>query len=181
MLSRNTSTPASTRRWMASSARDAGPSVATTFVRTISRDSDVEVGMADFSAGKGGEGPAGRGSYHAGSAPWRAGGGRLRGFDRFRERRGMTWQARRVIVAGGTAGFGLVLARHLALAGARVAIVGRSAEGVRRGLEACERAGAPSANLAGVAADLGGAGEGSRVAGETLRLLGGIDDLFFCV
>ena len=93
----------------------------------------------------------------------------------------MTWQARRVIVAGGTAGFGLVLARHLALAGARVAIVGRSAEGVRRGLEACERAGAPSANLAGVAADLGGAGEGSRVAGETLRLLGGIDDLFFCV
>lgn len=93
----------------------------------------------------------------------------------------MTWQARRVIVAGGTAGFGLVLARHLALAGARVVIVGRSAEGVRRGLEACERAGAPSANLAGVAADLGGAGEGSRVAGETLRLLGGIDDLFFCV
>lgn len=91
------------------------------------------------------------------------------------------WRGRRVIVAGGTAGFGLVLARHLALAGARVVIVGRSTEGVRQGLEACERAGAPAANLHGVAADFGRAGEGNRVAGETLRLLGGIDDLFFCV
>jgi len=42
------------------------------------------------------------------------------------------WNHRRVIVAGGTAGFGLVLARHLALAGARVLVVGRSADGVRQ-------------------------------------------------
>ena len=91
------------------------------------------------------------------------------------------WNGRRVIVAGGTAGFGLVLARHLAKAGARVLIVGRSGEGVRTALEACERAGVPTANLHGIAADLGGAGEGNRVAGEALRMLGGIDDLFFCV
>jgi len=91
------------------------------------------------------------------------------------------WRGRRVIVAGGTAGFGLVLARHLAAAGARVVIVGRSADGVRRGLEACERSGAASDNLHGIAADLGGAGEGERVAAEAARRLGGIDDLFFCV
>ena len=43
----------------------------------------------------------------------------------------MNWHNRRVIVAGGTAGFGLVLARHLAAAGAGVLVVGRSGEGVR--------------------------------------------------
>jgi short-subunit dehydrogenase len=91
------------------------------------------------------------------------------------------WRDRRVIVAGGTAGFGLVLARHLARAGARVLIVGRSSDGVRRALEACERAGVPTAALHGIAADLGRAGEGNRVAGEALRLLGGIDDLVSCV
>jgi NAD(P)-dependent dehydrogenase (short-subunit alcohol dehydrogenase family) len=88
------------------------------------------------------------------------------------------WRDRRVIVAGGTAGFGLVLARHLALAGARVLVVGRSSEGVRRALEHCERRGA---DVRGVAADLGRAGEGGRVVGEGLRILGGLDDLFFCV
>jgi hypothetical protein len=93
----------------------------------------------------------------------------------------MNWHDRRVIVAGGTAGFGLVLARHLAQAGARVLIVGRSPDGVRRGLEACERAGAPTANVHGLAADLGGAGEGQRIAAEASRILGGVDDLFFCV
>ena len=34
-----------------------------------------------------------------------------------------TWHDRRVIVAGGTAGFGLVLARHLDAAGGRVLTV----------------------------------------------------------
>ena len=91
------------------------------------------------------------------------------------------WRDRRVIVAGGTAGFGLVLARHLARAGARVLIVGRSSDGVRRGLEACERAGLSTGAMHGLAADLGRAGEGNRVAGEALRLLGGIDDIFCCV
>lgn len=91
------------------------------------------------------------------------------------------WRNRRVIVAGGTSGFGLVLARHLARAGARVLVVGRSSDGVRRALEACERAGESTATMHGVAADLGREGEGNRVAGEAFRLLGGIDDLFCCV
>ena len=88
------------------------------------------------------------------------------------------WQDRRVIVAGGTTGFGLVLARHLSRAGARVLVVGRSGEGVRRAIEACERHGV---TIRGVPADLGRAGEGGRVVGECLRMLGGLDDLFFCV
>jgi len=93
----------------------------------------------------------------------------------------MMWRDRRVIVAGGTAGFGLVLARHLARAGARVLIVGRSSEGVRNALETCERAGESTDAMHGVTADLGRAGEGNRIAGEALRLLGGVDDLFCCV
>ena len=91
------------------------------------------------------------------------------------------WRDRRVIVTGGTAGFGLVLARRLAQDGARVLIVGRSPDGVRRALEACDRAGEATADLQGITADLGRAGEGNRVAGESLRLLGGIDDVFCCV
>jgi NAD(P)-dependent dehydrogenase (short-subunit alcohol dehydrogenase family) len=88
------------------------------------------------------------------------------------------WRDRRVIVTGGTAGFGLVLARHLAAAGARVLIVGRSGDGVRLALAACEAAGG---NIRGVAADLSRPGEGGRVVGECLRILGGVDDLFCCV
>jgi short-subunit dehydrogenase len=88
-----------------------------------------------------------------------------------------TWHDRRVIVAGGTAGFGLVLARHLDAAGARVLIVGRSSEGVRQGLAAC----GDGSRMRGITADLARPGEGGRVVGEALRLLGGVDDLFFCV
>ena len=70
---------------------------------------------------------------------------------------------------------------HLARAGARVLVVGRSSEGVRNALEACERAGESTDSMHGVTADLGRAGEGNRIAGEALRLLGGVDDLFCCV
>jgi NAD(P)-dependent dehydrogenase (short-subunit alcohol dehydrogenase family) len=88
------------------------------------------------------------------------------------------WHDRRVIVTGGTAGFGLVLARHLAAAGAQVLVVGRSGEGVRLALAALEMAGR---NVRGVAADLEKPGEGRRVVGECLRIFGGVDDLFCCV
>lgn len=91
------------------------------------------------------------------------------------------WHDRRVIVAGGTAGFGLVLGRHLARSGARVLLVGRSGEGVRRGLEICERGGPIQHDVRGVTADLAQPNEGNRVAGEALRIFGGVDDLFFCV
>lgn len=91
------------------------------------------------------------------------------------------WTDRRIIVAGGTAGFGLVLARHLLRAGARVIVVGRSSAGVREAVERCERGGASAAHIQGIAADLGTAGEGDRVAAEAVRMFGGVDDLFFCV
>ena len=93
-----------------------------------------------------------------------------------------------MIVAGGTSGFGLVLARHLAAAGAGVLVVGRSADGVRAAIEACERAASGTGRrdgshpgIRGITADLAAPGEGLRVVGEGLRLLGGVDDLFFCV
>jgi short-subunit dehydrogenase len=91
------------------------------------------------------------------------------------------WHDRRVIVAGGTAGFGLALAKHLDAAGARVLIVGRSSEGVRQALAACEVGGKADSRVRGITADLARSGEGGRVVGEALRILGGIDDLFFCV
>jgi short-subunit dehydrogenase len=91
------------------------------------------------------------------------------------------WNGRRVIVAGGTAGFGLVLGRHLARAGARVVLVGRSNDGVRRGVEICEREAPDAAAVRGLAADLAAAGEGERVAAEAATILGGIDDVLFCV
>lgn len=90
------------------------------------------------------------------------------------------WQGRRVIVAGGTSGFGLVLARHLLEAGASVLLVGRSADGVRQALERLPEPLAGSKSL-GTAADLARPGEGGRVVGEALDRLGGIDDLFFSV
>ena len=87
------------------------------------------------------------------------------------------WKGRRVIVAGGTAGFGLVLGCHLARAGARVLLVGRSEEGVRRALAVAGSGG----DMHGITADLSQPGEGRRTADEAVRILGGIDDLFFCV
>ena len=95
------------------------------------------------------------------------------------------WQHRRVIVAGGTAGFGLVLAHHLAAAGARVLIVGRSAERVQAAvatlLDKAQSSDAPRAHVAGMAADLEQPGEGRRVVAEVEQLWGGVDDLFFCI
>jgi NAD(P)-dependent dehydrogenase (short-subunit alcohol dehydrogenase family) len=96
------------------------------------------------------------------------------------------WQHRRVIVAGGTAGFGLVLAHHLAAAGARVLIVGRSADRVRAAVATLldpshAKNAAPAHAAAGMAADLEQPGEGRRVVAEAEQLWGGVDDLFFCI
>jgi len=91
------------------------------------------------------------------------------------------WQGRRVIVAGGTAGFGLVLGRHLARAGAACLLVGRSSAGVRAALERCEQDEALAAGVHGLAADLERPGEADRMAAEAIRILGGIDDVFCCV
>jgi len=91
------------------------------------------------------------------------------------------WSGRRVIVAGGTAGFGLVLGRHLARGGARVVLVGRSNEATRRAVASVEPEAVAADHVHGLAADLTAAGEGDRVAAQAVGILGGIDDLFFCV
>ncbi len=95
-----------------------------------------------------------------------------------------SFSGRRIIVAGGTAGFGLVLARHLHRAGANLLLVGRSSDGVRRALacfEGDQARGNAQATVHGLTADLGRPGEGERTAAEASRLLGGVDDVFFCV
>jgi len=58
-----------------------------------------------------------------------------------------------------------------------VLIVGRSSEGVRQALAACES----GSRIRGITADLSRPGEGGRVVGEAVRILGGVDDLFFCI
>ena len=92
-----------------------------------------------------------------------------------------TFSGRRIVVAGGTAGFGLVLARHLYAAGGRLLLVGRSSQGVRNALGCFPDAVRSAGEVHGLAADLGRAGEGERTAAEAARLLGGIDSVFCCV
>ncbi|MGA1619342.1 MAG: SDR family NAD(P)-dependent oxidoreductase, partial [Pirellulales bacterium] len=95
------------------------------------------------------------------------------------------WPGRRVLVAGGTHGFGLVLARQLAGRGAQLLLVGRSPAGVRAAIAACESAAAaagwPVEGLHGLAADLAQPGEGDRAVAVCLEKLGGLDSLFFCI
>jgi len=95
------------------------------------------------------------------------------------------WLGRRVLVAGGTHGFGLVLARQLAGRGARLLLVGRSSAGVRAAIAACESAaaatGQPGEGLHGLAADLAQPGEGDRAVAVCQERLGGLDSLFFCI
>ena len=66
-------------------------------------------------------------------------------------------KGKRALVTGSTAGIGLATARALAGEGAQVTINGRTAERVQAALRMLERE-VPGARLAGVAADLGGAG-----------------------
>ena len=61
------------------------------------------------------------------------------------------------IVTGSTAGIGLATAKGLAAAGAKVVVNGRTQEAVERAVKAIDT-GAPGADVAGFAADLGNAG-----------------------
>ena len=95
------------------------------------------------------------------------------------------WPDRRVLIAGGTHGFGLVLARQLAGRGARLLLVGRSSAAVRDAIAVCESAaaaaGRPGDDICGLAADLSQPGEGDRAVAVCLERLGGLDSLFFCI
>ena len=61
------------------------------------------------------------------------------------------------IITGSTAGIGLATAKGLAAAGAKVVVNGRTQEAVERAIKAIDT-GAPGADVAGFAADLGNAG-----------------------
>ncbi len=90
-----------------------------------------------------------------------------------------------MLIAGGTNGFGLVLAKLLSRFGASVMIVGRSAQGLRDALADCElaaQAGGYSNNqVQGITADLSKDGEGDRAVAQCLEQLGGCDSFFFCI
>ena len=90
-----------------------------------------------------------------------------------------------MLIAGGTNGFGLVLAKLLSRSGASVMIVGRSAQGLRDALADCElaaQAGGYSNNqVQGITADLSKDGEGDRAVAQCLEKLGGCDSFFFCI
>ena len=96
-----------------------------------------------------------------------------------------SWEQHRVLIAGGTNGFGLVLAKLLSRFGASVMIVGRSAQGLRDALADCElaaQAGGYSNNqVQGITADLSKDGEGDRAVAQCLEQLGGCDSFFFCI
>lgn len=95
------------------------------------------------------------------------------------------WKQHRVLIAGGTNGFGLVLAKMLSRSGASVMVIGRSAEGVRNALVQCEAAahaaGYSKNQVQGITADLSKDGEGNRAVAYCLEKFGGCDSFFFCV
>lgn len=90
------------------------------------------------------------------------------------------WPGRRVLVAGGTHGFGLVLARLLVARGAHVMLVGRSSASVRQAIASCEQTECKG-SVRGLAADLSRAGEGDRAVATCTDQLGGLDTLIFCI
>ena len=96
-----------------------------------------------------------------------------------------SWEQHRVLIAGGTNGFGLVLAKLLSRFGASVMIVGRSAQGLRDALADCEAAahagGYSNNQVQGITADLSKDGEGDRAVAQCLEKLGGCDSFFFCI
>ena len=67
------------------------------------------------------------------------------------------WRQQRVLIAGGTSGFGLVLAKLLSRLGASVMVIGRSAERVRNAMVQCDaeadNAGHSKNRVQGITAD----------------------------
>lgn len=81
----------------------------------------------------------------------------------------------RVLVAGGTAGIGLAIARRALAQGARVVIAGRNPE---RGAEALQRLDNPRASF--VRGDAGDPAECAALVAAATDSMGGIDALFCC-
>ena len=95
------------------------------------------------------------------------------------------WQRQRCLIAGGTNGFGLVLAKTLSRYGATVMLLGRSADGVRNAITLCESEARTTTEspqqILGLTADLNQTGEGERAVAHCLQTLGGCDSFFFCI
>ena len=95
------------------------------------------------------------------------------------------WKEKRCLIAGGTNGLGLVLAKTLSRYGAHVMLLGRSADGVRNAISLCETEAHVTAKsgqqIHGLTADLNQTGEGERAVAHCFQKLGGCDSFFFCI
>jgi NAD(P)-dependent dehydrogenase (short-subunit alcohol dehydrogenase family) len=83
---------------------------------------------------------------------------------------------RTALVTGGSRGIGRATARQLAREGARVAIVARGAEGVRRAVAELERE-SDGGTVLGFTADMGVAGDVARACREAAEALGTVEIL----
>lgn len=79
------------------------------------------------------------------------------------------WNGKRILITGGSAGLGRALAREAARRGARVVVVARRRE-MLRDLES-------EADLHTLVGDVADPLDASRIAGEAMALLGGVDVL----
>lgn len=87
------------------------------------------------------------------------------------------WRNKTVLITGGSAGLGLLLARTLATEGARLAICGR---GVARLEQAADTLRGLGAEVLSVPADVATAGETRRVVDQTVERFGGLDGACAC-
>lgn len=92
---------------------------------------------------------------------------------------GTYWRGKRVLVAGASRGFGLTLAKELALSGARLVVCGRDQERIDASAAELARAGGSSAHS--FAADLTRAPDVNALFEFAIDKLGGLDALFCCV
>jgi short-subunit dehydrogenase len=89
------------------------------------------------------------------------------------------WENKVALVTGGSAGLGLAIAKVLAVAGAKVAIVGRNAQRLASAGDALGQNGAAS-YIHGIVADVTRAEDVERMVAETVTKFGQLDVLVNC-
>ncbi|HAD10201.1 MAG TPA: 2-deoxy-D-gluconate 3-dehydrogenase, partial [Porticoccaceae bacterium] len=87
----------------------------------------------------------------------------------------MGFHSKVAIIAGGNGGLGLGIARGLAIAGAKIAVVGRNQEKIDRAVKTLEDQGA---DALGIACDVGDEASVNNMVATTAEHFGRIDILF---
>ncbi len=92
---------------------------------------------------------------------------------RSRRRRRFDFRGRTVVITGGSRGLGLLLARHLAAEGARLALLARDAEELRRAEEELR----PGAEVLALPCDVRDGAQVAEALDRVVRRFGGVDAL----